>query len=446
MDKLVVDQLMHKVPILQRMQAGEEIVWINPEKQPFKAAKTKLTVTMAEVYDAANRLARFAPFIMKSFPETAPAGGIIESPLVEIAAMKERLNDKYGAAISGRLLLKEDSHLPIAGSIKARGGIYEILKYTEELALANGLLQPGDSYEKLADETLRQFFSAYTIQVGSTGNLGLSIGIISAALGYQVVVHMSADARQWKKDLLRSHGVTVIEYDSDYSVAVEEGRKQSDLNPKSYFVDDENSKNLFLGYAVAALRLQQQLQTMGIPVDADHPLFVYLPCGVGGAPGGVAYGLKEIYGDHVHPFFVEPTESPCMAVGMASGLNNDICVQDIGLSGLTHADGLAVGRPSGFVGAVMTNLLSGIITLKDYRLYDYMRDLLETEAIFIEPSACAAFQGPAVLMRDPAAQSYLKSEGLTEKLANATHIAWATGGRLVPANIREEYQHTHLTP
>ena len=433
-------------PIVRDLRETKEILWLNPDYVPF--AQAQLALTMADIDDAERRLQRFAPLIMKHFPETIPAQGIIESPLVRIPNMQRVLQENEQMPIDGTLLLKQDSDLAIAGSVKARGGIYEVLKHTEELALRHGLLREQDvqsgsaqAYEALAHR--KDFFHQYTVQVGSTGNLGLSIGIMSAVIGYQTVVHMSADARQWKKDLLRQYGVTVKEYESDYSSAVKQGRALSDADPNSYFVDDENSKNLFLGYAVAAKRLKNQLETMGLLPDEQRPLFVYLPCGVGGAPGGITFGLKQVFGDAVHCFFVEPTQAPCMLLGMATGLNNKICVKDIGLTGLTHADGLAVGRPSGFVGGVMKPILSGICTVADCRLYQYMRDLLETENIFIEPSSCAAFAGLRYSSQ-PAMQKYLEQHNLTQRMPHAIHIAWATGGALVPEEIREQYQHTYL--
>lgn len=439
-----LEALAASCPVLRDLRAGQETAWINPLQTPAPSGQPG-GLTMADIDQAEARLARFAPFLMACFPETRAAGGIIESPLTPVPRLQARLGEKYGGPLPGRLLLKQDNALAVAGSVKARGGIYEILKHTEDLALAHGLLTgPEDDYTKLATPQARDFFRQYTVQVGSTGNLGLSIGIMSAAVGYRVIVHMSADARQWKKDLLRSHGVTVTEYEADYGQAVKEGRALSDQDPKSYFVDDENSTALFLGYAVAAKRLVGQLAALEVPVDGDHPLFVYLPCGVGGAPGGITFGLKELFGDAVYPFFVEPTQAPCMLLGMATGLHNEISVQDIGLTGLTHADGLAVGRPSGFVGKVMEPLLSGAFTVSDGKLYDFMRDLLETEDIFIEPSACAAFQGPLMLTRHPETRAYLAAQGLTEKMDRATHLLWSTGGSLVPAETRTAYLHTHL--
>jgi len=437
-----MDKKIMEIPVVKKIAAAEETAWVNPGFRPY--AEVSLEVTMEDIEDAESRLARFAPFIVRCFPETADRGGLIESVLTPVPKMQDYLNETYGSGIQGRLMVKQDSHLAIAGSVKARGGIYEVLKHTEDLALEAGLITIEDDYSVLASEACRKFFSQYTIQVGSTGNLGLSIGIASAAVGYEVIVHMSADARQWKKDMLRSHGVKVVEYASDYSEAVKNGRRESDANPKSYFIDDENSKNLFMGYAVAAKRLRSQLEDLDVTVDEDHPLFVYIPCGVGGAPGGITFGLKELWGDNVHCFFAEPVQAPCMLLGMATGLHNGISVQDVGLTGLTHADGLAVGRPSGFVGKVMEPLLSGEFTLKDKWLYEYMRNLLETEDIFLEPSACAAFEGPARLLRYEETKAYIREHGLEGKLKDAVHIAWATGGRLVPEDIREEYKKTYL--
>lgn len=430
--------------LLKEVSEGKEVVWINDNLEDAVKGLSKIDLTTKDIDDAEARLARFAPFILKVFPETAPENGLIESPLNEISKMKAQLEKEYATTIPGRLFLKQDSHLAISGSIKARGGIYEVLKHAEDLAFEHGLLKESDDYSVFASDEFKEFFSKYKIQVGSTGNLGMSIGIMSAVLGFHVIVHMSADAKQWKKDLLRKRGAEVVEYADDYSKAVEVGRKNSDEDPTSYFVDDENSVTLFLGYAVAANRIKKQFEEKGIQIDADHPLFVYIPCGVGGAPGGVAFGLKQIFGDNVHVFFVEPTQAPCMLVGMASGLQNHVCVQDFGLSGQTHADGLAVGRPSGFVGGVMTPLLSGILTLEDYHIYDLMRDIVNSEGIFLEPSACASFWGPIQLLKDKGIKAYIEKMGLSEKMLNAVHVPWATGGSLVPQEIRDEYMHTHL--
>ena len=426
---------------VQALRRREETVWLNEKLTATNAAMSRIPLTRTDVDDAEARLARFAPFIMKCFPETAPRKGLIESPLTEIDQMRLWLNAHEDAQLTGKLFLKRDSDLAIAGSVKARGGIYEVLKHSEDLALAAGMLKETDDYSMFASPEFHDFFSRYAIHVGSTGNLGLSIGIMSAALGYRVSVHMSADAKQWKKDLLREKGVNVVEYAADYSKAVQEGRKLTEGDPMSYFVDDENSQTLFLGYAVAARRLEAQLTEQNVTVDDAHPLIVYIPCGVGGAPGGVCYGLKQEFGDNVYVFFTEPTEAPCMLLGLATGLQDKICVQDIGLSGLTAADGRAVGRPSSFVGKTVSELLAGEFTVADARLYDYMRALLETESLFIEPSACAAFIGPS---RFASLGSFIDAQGLREKLPNATHIAWATGGRLVPEVEREKYKNTYL--
>ena len=58
-------------------------------------------------------------------------------------------------------------------SIKARGGIHEVLKHAEDLALQAGLIRPGDSYAALDSDAARQFFGRYRIAVGSTGTNGL---------------------------------------------------------------------------------------------------------------------------------------------------------------------------------------------------------------------------------------------------------------------------------
>ena len=158
-----------------------------------------------------------------------------------------------------------------------------------------------------------------------------------------------------------------------------------------------------------SLAFTKQLDELEIVVDEEHPLFVYLPCGVGG-PGGVAFGLKLLYKDNVHCFFAEPTHSPCMLLGLMTGLHDKIAVQDIGIDNVTDADGLAVGRPSGFVGKTMEPFLSGNYTVSDEELYRLLKELADTEHIYLEPSALAGMIGPVKVCKD----EYLQKQQLIE--------------------------------
>ncbi|AOT72162.1 D-serine ammonia-lyase [Geosporobacter ferrireducens] len=419
-------------PLLKRLKRYEKLVWLNPALTPVEEVLPTLTLSEKDVMEAEKRWQRFAPLLTVLFPETASSNGLIESPLLEIEKMKRVMERHWGFSIPGKLYIKCDNQLPIAGSIKARGGIYEVLKHAEQLAIENNLLSEEEDYCRMASKSFKDFYSQYAIAVGSTGNLGLSIGIIGAALGFRVTVHMSADAKTWKKKLLREKGVTVIEYASDYSKAVELGRKQSEGDPKSYFVDDEQSKELFLGYSVAAYRLKEQLEQQNISVNESNPLIVYLPCGVGGAPGGIAFGLKLIFGEHVHCYFAEPTHSPCMLMGLMTGKNEGIKVQEFGIDNITDADGLAVGAPSALAAKVVGRWIEGIYTVDDEELYPILALLKDQEDIQIEPSASAAFLGPVRLFAED--QEKPKWTG-----RQATHIAWATGGIFVPLDHMEDF-------
>lgn len=407
--------------LIAKLKSDKEFLWINPN---FNKRAIYGEVSSKEINEANNLLLKFAPFLKSVFKELESTDGIIESPLITL--------NKFGIK---NLYLKEDNLLPIAGSVKARGGIFEILKYAETLAANANLIDVEKDYSQFDSDVFRKFFSEYKIQVGSTGNLGISIGLISAKLGFNAIVHMSKDAKDWKKKLLRENGVNVTQYDSNYSEAVKNGRMLSDEDEKSYFVDDEKSINLFLGYSTAALRLKEQLKEKHISVDDKHPLFVYIPCGVGGAPSGILHGLKTVFGENVYVFFVEPVRSASVLLGMSTGLNSKISVHDIGMDGKTEADGLAVGRASELCCKSSQNTLSGIFTINENSIFELMKELYKKESVFVEPSAASSMIFTKFLDDDEFIKFINKEEISPE---NITHIAWSTGGMLVPESEREK--------
>ncbi len=86
-------------------------------------------LTEQDVQDAHARLSRFAPYLAKHFLKRLPRGLLNQNWLLFL------LCKTAGKGISTTdrraIATKKDSHLPISGSIKARGGIYEVPAHAE---------------------------------------------------------------------------------------------------------------------------------------------------------------------------------------------------------------------------------------------------------------------------------------------------------------------------
>lgn len=424
--------------LLGALRAREPVLWTRAPATGLPGGEAAPAPGF-DIHAARQRFARCSGLMARLFPELQATGGRLRSELLPLTHFPATLVDEP-AAPAGAWFLKGDHALPVAGSVKARGGFHEVLALAERLALAAGLLQADEDRIALATPAARAFFARHTVAVGSTGNLGLGIGLIAAGLGFQAEVHMSADAKEWKKARLRDRGIRVVEHEGDFAAALEGGRQRAAQDPNVHFVDDERSAELFLGYAAAAQELAEQLAAAGRSPSAQHPLFVYLPCGVGGSPGGITYGLKALFGDAVHTFFAEPVAAPCMLVQLAARGDEPLSVYDIGLDNRTEADGLAVAQASLLVAPLMRERLGGVFTVDDDTLFRDTRRLWLSEGIRLEPSAMAAARGPQRLAHTGAGRAYLQAHGLSDRLPHATHVVWATGGALVPEEEHARYQ------
>src|SRR5690625_1294270 len=150
-NQIDVSYFKSKYPLLNKITKREPVFWKNPHLKQMKDVP-ELPITVEDMKEAEALWHRFAPFFEKAFPETKDTKGIIESPIRETNSINGKLNDMYSKTIEGRYYLKCDNELPIAGSIKARGGVYEVLYYAEELAINAQMINKDDNYEAFYSE------------------------------------------------------------------------------------------------------------------------------------------------------------------------------------------------------------------------------------------------------------------------------------------------------
>jgi D-serine dehydratase len=434
--------------VLKRLQRSNTVCIANPHHSNDLRDIEAQSITRSDIQEARELLERARPLFRKLWPDDQMLkdwDGLIESPLT----LAKNLCDEMGG--TGTWLLKRDDDLPVAGSTKGRGAFFAVLEHAEKLAIDKGLITKGQDLGNLCSPEAKAIFSEYKIAVGSTGNLGMGIALLAAALGFDAKVYLSEEAADWKKKRLTDHGCKIYEHDGNFQEALQKGREDcaaaNEAKPDSaYFVDDEDSKALSVGPAVAGLRLKKQLENKEIRIGADRPLFVYIPTGVGGGPSGVLRGLMDAFQDeglhqHVHGILVQPKQCASVLARMSIPDKDNKQPIDVYHLELTNkspqGDGMAVPQASELAFKNLQVNAAGAMTVSDEDMLKNTARLHKTEGIFIETSAAASINGPN-WCESEAGREYIERNGMKDAMQNAVHVMWFTGGGKVPEDTKAE--------
>ena len=259
------------------------------------------------------------------------------TPLLEASRFSRR------RGLSCRLLCKLE-YLNPAGSVKDRVALW-MLRGAEE----SGALKPGA-----------------TIIEPTSGNTGIGLAAMGAALGYKVVLTMPETMSQERRDLLKAYGAQIILTPGDKGMAGAIGKAQelAASIPGSFIPGQfDNPRNPQAHYDTPGPELWEQC-------DGELDVFV-AGIGTGGTLTGTGKFLREKR-PSIQLVGVEPAGSPVLTQGKA------------GPHGLQ-------GMGAGFVPQVLdTSLYDQVLPCTEEQAYAAAREFAKTEGILVGISSGAA--------------------------------------------------------
>ncbi|KOY55815.1 pyridoxal-5'-phosphate-dependent protein subunit beta [Streptomyces sp. XY332] len=265
------------------------------------------------------------------------AGQVRRTPLLPLLPAPDR--HRTGA----RLLLKAE-HLQYGGSFKLRGA-------------ANAVLTLG----------------ARRIVTGSSGNHGIALARLAAALGAEVTVVLAGGAHPAKIALIRALG--------GRTVGVPGGVAERDARARALA---EETGAVLVPSSDHELVVAGQ-GTVGLEILAEAPDVetVYVPTGGGGLLAGVCLAA---YGHPVRVVGVEPAGTPRYARSLAAGHPVRLAPGD------TVADGLRGQQPGAVPYPVIRDRVDDLVTVSDAEILASAA-LLRRRGIEAEPSGAVALAG-----------------------------------------------------
>ena len=260
-----------------------------------------------------------------------------KTPLVSI----DRLNTKHGG--QARVLVKLESR-NAAGSVKCRIGLSMI-----QGAIRSGQLQPGG-----------------LIIEPTSGNTGIGLAMVSAALGYRLILTMPETMTIERRKILKAYGAELVltEGPKGMKGAIEKAKELVAQNPGSFMPAQFDNPN----------NPKVHFETTGPEIfhDTEGHVDVFVSgIGTGGTITGAGEYLKGKI-PSLKVIAVQPTDSPVLTGGQA---------------GPHKLQGLMPG----FIPSILnTTIYDEVASVTTEQAFAMTRDLAKTEGILAGISCGAA--------------------------------------------------------
>lgn len=295
------------------------------------------------------------------------------TPLVRLKNIEKMYHLPY------KIFAKLERNNP-SGSIKDRAALYIVKD-----AIKEGLINKDS-----------------TIIEATSGNMGISLAMISSVLNLKCLIIMPENASKERKQMIEAYGAKVIltkkeeGMEGSVKLANELAKNIKNSFLTSQFNNSSNSKAHYITTSKEILK------------DLNNNLDVFIAgIGTGGTISGCAKRFKKSLKD-VEIIGVEPKSSPLLNKGYASSHK----IQGLG--------------PNFIPNILNTNLIDRIINVRDEDAYEFSRILAKQEGILAGISSGAALFAATTLNKElykgknicivlpDSGERYLSVEGLYE--------------------------------
>lgn len=252
---------------------------------------------------------------------------------------------------SAEIYVKLESFNP-GGSVKDRPALYMI-----QAAEKQGLIKKGD-----------------TLIEATSGNMGIALAMIGAALGYKIVIVMPDTMSVERRRIVTAYGAELVLTEGKLGMAGAVEKSEKLAEEKGYFLVKQfsNEANLLSHEETTAVEI---IEDLAGEVDA----FV-AGVGTGGTISGTGKTLKK-HNLEILNVAVQPTKSPVLTGGAASGHG----IQGIGAN---------------FIPAIYNQeVVDEIIDMDEETAYAAARDLGKQEGMLVGMSAGGNYAAAKIIAK-----------------------------------------------